>query len=177
MGLKSHFEMMAKYNHWFNGKIYDSASSLSEEILNKDQGAFFKSISGTLNHIFVADTNWLKRFVTQPKNYAALSYVVQLPSPKSLDDIMYEKFSALSKERRKLDEVIINWCAECEEQDYSASIIYPNMKGIEYRENYGSLVQHFFNHQTHHRGQVSTLLFQNGIDVGVTDLLAIIRGL
>ena len=46
MGLKSHFEMMAKYNHWFNGKIDDSASSLSEEILNKDQGAFFKSISG-----------------------------------------------------------------------------------------------------------------------------------
>ncbi len=46
MGLKSHFEMMAKYNQWFNGKIYDLASSLSEEILNKDQGAFFKSISG-----------------------------------------------------------------------------------------------------------------------------------
>ncbi len=90
---------------------------------------------------------------------------------------MYEKFNELSKERRKLDEVIINWCAECEEQDYSASIIYRNMQGIEYRENYGSLVQHFFNHQTHHRGQVSTLLFQNGIDVRVTDLLAIIRGL
>ena len=46
MGLKSHFDMMAKYNHWFNGKIDDSASSLSEEILNKDQGTFFKSISG-----------------------------------------------------------------------------------------------------------------------------------
>ena len=125
----------------------------------------------------MADTTWLKRFATHPKNYAALSYAVQLPSPKSLDEIMYKNLSELSKKRRELDEVIINWCAECEDRDYSIPIIYRNMKGIEYRDNYGSLVQHFFNHQTHHRGQVSTLLFQNGVDVGVTDLLAIIRGL
>jgi uncharacterized damage-inducible protein DinB len=42
------------------------------------------------------------------------------------------------------------------------------------RKNLGALVQHFFNHQTHHRGQVSTLLFQAGVDVGVTDLNALI---
>jgi len=177
MSLKSHFEIMAKYNRWINDKVYGSASSLSEELLNKDQGAFFKSILGTLNHIFVADTSWRKRFVSHPKKYVALSHVTQLPSPKSLDQIMYKQLSELSKERKKLDEVIINWCAESEEEDYSISIIYRNMKGIEYKDNYGSLVQHFFNHQTHHRGQVSTLLFQNGVDIGVTDLLAIIRGL
>lgn len=38
-------------------------------------------------------------------------------------------------------------------------------------KNFGHLIQHFFNYQTHHRGQVSTLLYQLGIDVGVTDLL------
>jgi uncharacterized damage-inducible protein DinB len=27
-----------------------------------------------------------------------------------------------------------------------------------------------FNHQTHHRGQVTTLLKQTGIDPGITDL-------
>ena len=29
----------------------------------------------------------------------------------------------------------------------------------------------FFNHQTHHRGQATTLLMQAGIDPGVTDLI------
>ncbi len=40
--------------------------------------------------------------------------------------------------------------------------------------NFFSLVMHFFNHQAHHRGQVTTLLSQTGIDIGVTDLLALI---
>jgi uncharacterized damage-inducible protein DinB len=33
---------------------------------------------------------------------------------------------------------------------------------------------HLFNHQTHHRGQASTLLSQAGVDIGETDLLALI---
>lgn len=32
------------------------------------------------------------------------------------------------------------------------------------------LVTHMFNHQTHHRGQVTTLLSQMGFDVGSTDI-------
>jgi uncharacterized damage-inducible protein DinB len=41
-------------------------------------------------------------------------------------------------------------------------------------KRFGPLVTHFFNHQTHHRGQASTLMHQLGVDVGVTDLLALI---
>jgi uncharacterized damage-inducible protein DinB len=36
-------------------------------------------------------------------------------------------------------------------------------------------VAHLFNHQTHHRGQVTTLLMQQGCDPGVTDLFAMLR--
>ena len=45
---------------------------------------------------------------------------------------------------------------------------------LTHRESLAELLLHFFNHQTHHRGQVSTLLAQAGIAVGVTDLLALI---
>ena len=34
---------------------------------------------------------------------------------------------------------------------------------------------HFFNHGTHHRGQLTTLMFQAGIDPGVTDLPWVLR--
>jgi uncharacterized damage-inducible protein DinB len=36
-------------------------------------------------------------------------------------------------------------------------------------------VSHFFNHQTHHRGQVTTLLLQLGRDPGTTDLVDLLR--
>ena len=48
------------------------------------------------------------------------------------------------------------------------------MVGDKMSKELGALMVHFFNHQTHHRGQVSTLLFQAGVDIGVTDLLAVI---
>lgn len=40
------------------------------------------------------------------------------------------------------------------------------MKGVVSDKDFYSLVMHFFNHQTHHRGQVTTLLSQAGVDVG-----------
>ena len=36
-------------------------------------------------------------------------------------------------------------------------------------------LSHFFNHQTHHRGQVTTLLSQLGIDPGLTDLVVFLH--
>jgi uncharacterized damage-inducible protein DinB len=48
------------------------------------------------------------------------------------------------------------------------------MAGMKQCKALGPLLTHFFNHQTHHRGQASTLLHQFGVDVGVTDLLALI---
>jgi uncharacterized damage-inducible protein DinB len=45
------------------------------------------------------------------------------------------------------------------------------MRGEVQKKNFGSLLLHLFNHQTHHRGQVTTLLSQLSIDIGVTDLL------
>ncbi len=48
---------------------------------------------------------------------------------------------------------------------------YANRLGIVSERHFGSLLLHFFNHQTHHRGQASTLLTQAGVDTGVTGLL------
>ncbi|SJN09911.1 DinB protein [Halomonas citrativorans] len=71
-----------------------------------------------------------------------------------------------------MDHKIINWIAELSESDLKFILRYHNTKGVAATKRYSSLVLHFFNHQTHHRGQVSTLLAQAGVDIGVTDLLA-----
>ncbi len=170
----SHIVLMASYNEWMNAKLYETAGKLSPEQLAADRKAFFGSILGTLNHIVVGDTAWLKRFATHPAHYAALDPVRQLPAPVSLDQILFAEFTALSAHRKMLDVVIGRWAAEVKEEDLAHVLEYRNVNGITGRRQFSSLVIHFFNHQTHHRGQATTLLHQAGQDVGVTDLLALI---
>jgi uncharacterized damage-inducible protein DinB len=169
--MKSNFELMATYNQWMNKSIFEAASTLSDDKVEEDLGAFFGSIIGTLNHILVGDTIWLKRFASHKVVFPSLSYVHVLETPASLDVSLYSKLSALAEARTKMDEVIVQFSSELTEQAISSPLAYSNTKGQPFVKNFGYLLQHFFNHQTHHRGQVSTLLYQAGVDVGVTDLL------
>ncbi|MEC8081230.1 MAG: DinB family protein, partial [Pseudomonadota bacterium] len=66
MTVKAHFELLATYNQWMNNKVYEAALRLENTELTKDRGAFFGSILGTLNHIYVGDIIWLKRFSSHP---------------------------------------------------------------------------------------------------------------
>jgi len=75
--------------------------------------------------------------------------------------------------RQKLDDVICRWVQSLTPEQLASVLSYANMAGKVASKRFGYLVQHFFNHQTHHRGQDSTLLYKAGIDVGVTDLLAV----
>lgn len=172
MSLKSQFELLAAYNQWINSKIYEAAGNFSATDLAKDRGAFFGSILGTLNHILVGDTIWLKRFATHPSCFNSLRAVADLQSPTSLDQIIFDDLRSLTERRIWLDLQIIDWIAGLSESDLNFVLSYHNTKGIPANKRYSSLVLHFFNHQTHHRGQVSTLLTQAGVDLGVTDLLA-----
>lgn len=134
--------------------------------LVRDRGAFFGSLLGTLNHIMVADIIWLQRFAEHP----ALDRIRGTPKPQALAQILLNDFTALSAERRNLDATIVIWCEQLDAADLNHKLAYRNMKG----ENFGSLMLHFFNHQPHHRGQAATLLSQQGLDVGVTDLVTLI---
>lgn len=174
MSLKHHFELLAAYNQWMNLKVYEAAGRLDVTDLAKDRGAFFGSILGTLNHILVGDTLWLKRFAAHPSCLTTLREVADLPNPDSLDQIIFNDFGSLAERRSWLDLKIINWIGGLSDGDLDFVLSYHNTKGVIAKKLYSSLVLHFFNHQTHHRGQVSTLLTQAGEQIGVTDLLALI---
>lgn len=165
---------MAKYNEWMNAKLYEAAMSLSGEELIANRKAFFSSILGTLNHLAVGDTIWLKRFATHPANYPALDPVRNFPAPASLDQILFTDVQNLLSHRRLLDQVITEWAHSITDRDLDHVLRYANTKGVVADKHFFSLVMHFFNHQTHHRGQATTLLSQVGINVGITDLLALI---
>lgn len=172
MAFKEHFILMADYNHRMNNQVIETSMHLSEEALTKDRGTYFRSIIGTLNHILVGDIIWLSRFSTHSDHYESLKALTKLPKPQALDDVIFSNLSSFSKARNEIDSSLSLWLKyEVVENDFSQSLSYSNTKGIVSERNFGELVCHLFNHQTHHRGQLTTLLNQLGLDVGVTDFL------
>lgn len=174
MALLQHIELMAQYNRWMNQKIYTAASQLSITKLNEDKKAFFGSFIGTMNHIMVADIVWMKRFAKHPSHHGSIEPIRHLEQPKSLNQILFPDFAILSQKREEIDNIIVDWSQEISLEDLSFPLPYNNMKGEPGVKEFASLIFHFFNHQTHHRGQLTTLLSQENIDIGVTDLLTLI---
>lgn len=165
--------LMAAYNRWMNRRMYEAAATLPEATLREDRGAFFGSIQATLNHIAVADTIWLHRFA-QPEAAEALRVALRpFPLPTSLRQELAGSFADLQRHRAALDAVITQWAGALTDAQLTGELVYRNTTGKTFTRSWQQLVLHFFNHQTHHRGQSSTLLFQAGVDVGVTDLIAL----
>ena len=174
MSLLANLRLMSQYNQWMNQKVYQAAHQLEESEIKRDRGAFFGSIIGTLNHIYVADIIWLRRFAQHPQDYQSLHQLPELSSYTKLDQTVADDLEDLDKLRQNLDQIMINWCQEIDTQHLDTNLRYFDTKGNPYNKNFGQLIYNLFNHQTHHRGQATTLITQQGLDVGVTDLLKII---
>jgi uncharacterized damage-inducible protein DinB len=143
-----------------NGKLYVACATLPDEERKRDRGAFFHSIHGTLNHILLADSVWMGRFEGQPFAFT------------SLDQELHSSFDELRAHRRDVDARIDRWASGLTEAALDAKLKFTSaLTKRTTTATLWKLVTHFFNHQTHHRGQITTLLSQAGVDYGSTDLL------
>ena len=152
-------QLLARYNRWMNERIYAALAPLSDDERKRDRGAFFGSIQRTLSHLVWADRIWLCRFLDRP--YGVPGYGADL----------YDDFATLTRERDATDTEILSWAGQVTQGWLDAPFTYT-------RKSDGKTVTlaawvaaaHFFNHSTHHRGQITTMMKQAGIDPGVTDL-------
>ncbi|PJA31939.1 MAG: damage-inducible protein DinB [Zetaproteobacteria bacterium CG_4_9_14_3_um_filter_53_7] len=167
-----YLQRMARYNRWMNQRLFAKVGELPADAIAEDRDAFFGSILGTLNHILIADIFWLHRFATNKECHAALAGLSGFPVPGSLREILYNDFPELTDVRNSLDVMTLEFSEIWTDKLLLQPIHYRNQAGQKQERALGQLLQHFFNHQTHHRGQATTLLFQAGIDPGPTDLLA-----
>lgn len=172
------FANLATYNQWMNRKLYNAAAVISDEHLFGHKGAFFGSIFGsifgTLNHIAVGDILWLKRIGHHHPALLALQALANIPAPTSLDQQLCDSISELTALRATLDEAIVALCQEVSPTQLAEPLAYTSTKGIQGNKPLSDVLLHLFNHQTHHRGQATTLFSQVGVDVGATDLILVI---
>lgn len=145
--LKAHFDMFARYNAWANSRLYDAARALADADYRADRGAFFKSVHGTLNHLLVTDRVWMHRFTG-----------IGIP-PGRLDAILFDEFSALDAARREEDARIVSYVSGLTSEALSGTISYRRVSTPELMtQPLAPALAHWFNHQTHHRGQAHALL-------------------
>ncbi len=153
---------MARYNHWQNSQLYDSVAALDEAALRKDRKAFFGSIFGTLNHLLWGDTLWMARFegVAPPE------------VPLGASVALCPTLSVWRGDRQRMDMRISAWAQRLENLDVLGDMSYVSVaRQHEVSVSKATAITHFFNHQTHHRGQVHAMLTAAGATAPVSDLV------
>jgi uncharacterized damage-inducible protein DinB len=158
--MKAHYSAFARYNAWANRRLYDAAAGLTDEQYHADRGAFFKSMHGTLNHLLTADWVWMSRFTGEG------------PAPERLDMIHHEQLADLRQVREAEDRRIVDYVDGLSEEALAGTIRYRRVSTPEvFEQALAPALAHFFNHQTHHRGQAHSILCSFGQRGLVMDLL------
>ncbi len=153
------YALMADYNAWMNGKLYQAAAGLPDEARKRDLGAFFKSLHHTLDHILFADLVFLARFTgsAEPEG--------------DFGGELHGDFATLRAEREATDGRILDWIAGLDRAGLGETLTFTSMiDGVTRSLPRWAMVTQMFNHQTHHRGQATTLIKQLGVDPGITDI-------
>jgi len=152
-------QLMARYNRWMNERLYALLSELPDDERKRDRDAFFGSMHGTLNHLLWGDRMWLGRFIDEPCEVPAYGAD------------MFGAFAELAREREVTDRKLLDWAGAVTPSWLASTLAYKSKVDGRRREMPNAVaVLQLFNHGTHHRGQLTTLIRQAGRDPGVTDL-------
>lgn len=153
----------ARYNRLANETVYAACAALSEAERRRDLGAFFKSVHGTLNHLLLGDRIWMTRF--EGGEHVSTG----------LNAILHDEFDDLRRARADMDRRIETFFTSLPADFLLRTLSYVNNSGFATQDPAEVIVPHFFNHQTHHRAQVHTLLSQLGHAPPVLDLHRVLR--
>ena len=156
-----HVRTMARYNRWQNRSLYAAADEIGEAARRLDRGAFFGSIHRTLSHLFWSDRMWMSRFDGGTKPDGPLE-----ASPDWIAD-----WTDLAARRAEADEAILAWAGALTDAGTTGRLSwYSGLLGRDTEADRALCLAHFFNHQTHHRGQVHAMLTAAGARPEGTDL-------
>jgi len=145
------FALLSKFNTWANAQVFTTCAGLSDGDYHLDRKVFFGSIHNTLNHNLVVDRLWFSRA-------KGVEHGI-----KSLDQILHDDFDSLRLARIAEDQGIIDFVTSLDEDSLAQSVDFHTMAGDPGTMAMRDILISVFNHQTHHRGQVTAMLTQAGV--------------
>ncbi len=158
--------LMARYNSWQNTSLVTAADALTDAQRRMDQGAFFKSIAATLNHLYWADALMLEGIKGNERPQDTITHSLHHPSD----------WSAFKDMRARRDRDITQWAKDLTDAGLNGTVAwYPPDGSARVEMPTPVCVVQLFNHQTHHRGQIHAMLTALGAEPGPTDIPAMPR--
>jgi len=161
--MQSLFVAEAQYNRWANQRLYTELARLTPAQLTETSAVNFGSIIAIANHLLLADRLWLFRF-TNAGNPVSTA-----------DAVPYPALADLAAARNVEDARIIAFANDLDPDWFAATLTYTTTEGTPMAMPVALCVAHFFNHQTHHRGQIHGMLGAFGIKAADIDLLGFER--
>lgn len=174
MTLTKNFKMLAIYNQRINTQLMEKCLDLPSETLEKETHSFFPNIISYWNHILFGDLILLRRLALNEIATLTIADLAAFPQPKSPQDSYYQTLTEISVLRKNVDELISRYCDNLSEEDCNKFITYTSTEGQKISKAVADVTQHIFNHQAHHRGQLTCVLSQFGVDYGCMDLPVIV---
>ncbi|HCM25844.1 MAG: hypothetical protein A2Z99_13475 [Treponema sp. GWB1_62_6] len=165
-------KLLAEYNATANGSMNAFFTTLSDEQWKKEFRGFFNSLKSMCNHVYIGDFNWLKRF-SGLRKFGFIENPIFERNIK-FDETVADSVKDFIAMRNALDSRISRFADEVKTEDLDKDLIYLDSHGNEYRRNFGGLILHMFNHETHHRGMISLYLEELGIANDYSNLAAIL---
>ncbi len=155
--------MLARYNRIANERLYEQCGQLDPVEYRRERQGSFGSIHGLLNHILLGDRIWMSRFAGGGN------------TTPPLNSILFDSFAELSSARAAQDEEIEAFFEKTDADFLPRQFRYTNNQGKDYVETAPVAVLHFFNHQTHHRGQVHVMISQTDVKPPSLDMHRILN--
>jgi uncharacterized damage-inducible protein DinB len=157
------FRMLARYNRIANERLYEKCGQLDPVEYRKQRQGSFGGIHGLLNHLLLGDRIWMSRFAGGGN------------TTPPLNSILFDTFPELRSARAAQDEEIESFFVKAGADFLNRQFSYVNNQGKDYVETVPVAVLHFFNHQTHHRGQVHVMISQTEIKAPSLDMHRILN--
>ena len=168
MNLANRYETLARHGQQMNDRLYELAGSLAADVQRSDDGSFFGSLIGTLNHLTFGDLFILTRI------RMVLGSASPLDSLQRQDEFAPRKvFGANVAEllplRKRIDDSVVSFAAALVGEELERQGDDPVPLWV--------ILDQYFQHQTHHRGQVTALLSQKGLNYpSFADVIGVFRG-
>ena len=155
-------QAMARYNAWQNKSLSACVDALDMKNLTQNRKAFFGSIWATANHLLWGDQLWMSRFDGGHG-----------PSVEAKDHMLLHDDKRLwLGDRLRTDQRIERWTGKLRQLDLVGPLVwYSPTQNATMTKPKAQCVTHFFNHQTHHRGQLHAMLTAAGQKPDDTDLI------
>ena len=155
-----HFLLLARYNRWATGRLFDAMAVLPDADYRRDVGLFFKSIHGTLNHLLVGEHMlWYPRFSKGTSPVLSLDAEIETDRERLAQ--------ALKGGAANWTHLIGTWPAE----RFDGQLSYTTMRGMPANLPFAATLSHVFNHATHHRGQITAALTHMGYGCPELDMV------